>query len=404
MARWRALVAAVELEPGTRFPDLDLPDHTGRQRTLSELAVSDPATLITSGAGGARRGPRCMRELCRPPGRFEVAYARIVVVSVDSPEVPSAFRAGLGARFTLPVGRGASLAGPTRAPRGNRHRPRPTAVRVHALPGPHRAPCLQRLLVLGAGDDGGASARHAGITRRVRGDWEVPDGWRRAAVRLRQVRRTTACAGPEGRPPLRVDARCLAASPYGERSRTSVRLGIPMPAFDSTSPRSAGSPGHPGLVDRAPRRGLRVPVDLRPGREPLRGRRDRCAERWPIRRRPLARLFPGTVVEADFSARFRHRRARSSSVTPALRGPGGRSARPSGFTGMADLLQGSCPDDRRTLTAPSVRARGRPGSHQGPGTSPHARPSRGWREGIGSIAEARRDRLHCLIVAEVEHE
>jgi peroxiredoxin len=32
---------------------------------------------------------------------FEVAYARIVVVSVDSPEVQSAFRAGLGARFTF---------------------------------------------------------------------------------------------------------------------------------------------------------------------------------------------------------------------------------------------------------------------------------------------------------------
>jgi peroxiredoxin len=32
---------------------------------------------------------------------FEVAYARIVVVSVDPPEVQAAFRAGLGARFTF---------------------------------------------------------------------------------------------------------------------------------------------------------------------------------------------------------------------------------------------------------------------------------------------------------------
>ena len=32
---------------------------------------------------------------------FEVAYTRLVVVSIDPPEVQSAFRAGLGARFTF---------------------------------------------------------------------------------------------------------------------------------------------------------------------------------------------------------------------------------------------------------------------------------------------------------------
>ena len=42
-----------------------------------------------------------MRGLCRLQDEFEVAYARIVVMSVDPPEVQSAFRAGLGARFTF---------------------------------------------------------------------------------------------------------------------------------------------------------------------------------------------------------------------------------------------------------------------------------------------------------------
>lgn len=42
-----------------------------------------------------------MRELCRLQDEFEVAYSRIVVLSVDPPEVQAAFRAGLGARFTL---------------------------------------------------------------------------------------------------------------------------------------------------------------------------------------------------------------------------------------------------------------------------------------------------------------
>jgi peroxiredoxin len=42
-----------------------------------------------------------LRELCRLQVEFEVAYAKLVVVSVDSAEVQSAFRAGLGARFTF---------------------------------------------------------------------------------------------------------------------------------------------------------------------------------------------------------------------------------------------------------------------------------------------------------------
>ena len=42
---------------------------------------------------------RHLRELTALQDEFEVAYARIVVVSVDPSELQSAFRAGLGARF-----------------------------------------------------------------------------------------------------------------------------------------------------------------------------------------------------------------------------------------------------------------------------------------------------------------
>lgn len=42
-----------------------------------------------------------MRELVRLQDEFEVAYAAIVVISCDPPETQSAFRAGLGARFTF---------------------------------------------------------------------------------------------------------------------------------------------------------------------------------------------------------------------------------------------------------------------------------------------------------------
>jgi peroxiredoxin len=91
----------VDLVPGTRFPDLDLPDHTGRPRRLLELAGGDPVALLTSRGWWCPKEQRYMRELCRLQDEFEVAYSRIVVVSVDSLEVQSAFRAGLGARFTF---------------------------------------------------------------------------------------------------------------------------------------------------------------------------------------------------------------------------------------------------------------------------------------------------------------
>jgi peroxiredoxin len=87
------------VKPGERFPDLDLPDHTGRQRTLSEVAAGDPVALFTSRGWWCPKEQRYMRQLCRLQDELEVAYARIVVVSVDAPEVQAAFRAGLGARF-----------------------------------------------------------------------------------------------------------------------------------------------------------------------------------------------------------------------------------------------------------------------------------------------------------------
>ena len=89
------------LEPGERFPELDLPDHTGRARTLTEIADGDPMALLFSRGWWCPKEQRHLRELTRFQDELEVAYARLVVVSVDPPMVQSAFRAGLGARFTF---------------------------------------------------------------------------------------------------------------------------------------------------------------------------------------------------------------------------------------------------------------------------------------------------------------
>jgi len=88
-------------EVAKSFPDLDLPDHTGRERRLSELAGGDPVVLLFSRGWWCPKEQRYLRELVELQDEFEVAYSRIVVVSTDPPEVQSAFRAGLGARFTF---------------------------------------------------------------------------------------------------------------------------------------------------------------------------------------------------------------------------------------------------------------------------------------------------------------
>ena len=87
------------LAQGTVFPDLELPDHTGRSRRLSEVTGGDPLALFFSRGWWCPKEQHYLRDLVRLQDEFEVAYSRLVVVSVDAPEVQAAFRAGLGARF-----------------------------------------------------------------------------------------------------------------------------------------------------------------------------------------------------------------------------------------------------------------------------------------------------------------
>jgi peroxiredoxin len=89
------------LTPGGRFPDLELPDHAGNPRRLSELVAGDPTLLNFYRGWWCPKEQRFFRGLVRLQDEAEVAYARLVSVSVDPPEVEAAFRAGLGARWTF---------------------------------------------------------------------------------------------------------------------------------------------------------------------------------------------------------------------------------------------------------------------------------------------------------------
>lgn len=89
------------LTPGAAFPDFELIDHAGNRRRLSDLVAGDPAVLQFYRGWWCPKEQAYFRRLVAFQDEVEVAYARIISVSVDPPPVTAAFRAGLGARWTF---------------------------------------------------------------------------------------------------------------------------------------------------------------------------------------------------------------------------------------------------------------------------------------------------------------
>jgi len=95
------VAARPSLAAGGAFPDLALPDHAGNARTLSELVAGDPAVLQFYRGWWCPKEQAFFRRLLALQDEAEVAYCRIISVSVDPAPVTAAFRAGLGARWTF---------------------------------------------------------------------------------------------------------------------------------------------------------------------------------------------------------------------------------------------------------------------------------------------------------------
>ncbi len=92
---------ACALTPGSAFPDLVLPDHSGYERSLAELVAGDPAVVHCYRGFWCPKEQAYLRRLVALQGEMEVAYTRIVSISIDPPRVTAALRAGLGARWTF---------------------------------------------------------------------------------------------------------------------------------------------------------------------------------------------------------------------------------------------------------------------------------------------------------------
>jgi peroxiredoxin len=160
---------------GSMLPDLALPDHNGVVRTLTELAAGDPLVVVFYRGWWCPKEQAFFRGLVGWQSEVEVAYTRIVAISVDPPGELAAFRAGLDARWTF-----LSDAGREWLPRlgllettDSVHRPyTPTVVvtypdlRIHSVYNGYwfwGRPTLEDL-------------RHdlRTVTRELRPDWEVP--------------------------------------------------------------------------------------------------------------------------------------------------------------------------------------------------------------------------------------
>jgi peroxiredoxin len=88
-----------DLVPGNRFPDLRLPDHTGSPRKLSVIADNKPLVLAFVRGWWCPKEQIRLRNLAAMQDEVQREYGRIAVVTLDSPYVNGAFRAGLGANF-----------------------------------------------------------------------------------------------------------------------------------------------------------------------------------------------------------------------------------------------------------------------------------------------------------------
>lgn len=165
-------------EPGDVVPDLALPDHDGRPRRLADLPGGDPLVLHLYRGWFCPKERAFFRDVMLPlQDLAEVAYTQVVSVSVETPAVQAAYRAGLEARWTFlsDADRGLQQALDLREWTDTEHDPFvPTVLVLRPDLTVHRAwngywfwgrPSLDELWT-----------ELRGLTRDLREDWVVPRG------------------------------------------------------------------------------------------------------------------------------------------------------------------------------------------------------------------------------------
>jgi len=88
-----------DIVPGSRFPDYDLPDHTGKHRKLSELQAADPMIVMLSRGHYCPKDRRQLEGLVQLHREIEVGYCRLVTISTDNLLELNELRTGVAAHW-----------------------------------------------------------------------------------------------------------------------------------------------------------------------------------------------------------------------------------------------------------------------------------------------------------------
>src|SRR5438105_7268496 len=88
-----------DLVPDNAFPDLRLPEHTGEELSLSEIAKGQPLVLCFVRGWWCPKEQIRVRNLVEMQDEIQREYGKIAAVTVDGPYPNGAFRAGVGANF-----------------------------------------------------------------------------------------------------------------------------------------------------------------------------------------------------------------------------------------------------------------------------------------------------------------
>jgi peroxiredoxin len=88
-----------DIVPGARFPDYELPDQTGKHRTLSELQGNDPMIVMLSRGAYCPKDRRQLEGLVQLHRELSVGYCRLVTISTDNLLETNENRTGIGAHW-----------------------------------------------------------------------------------------------------------------------------------------------------------------------------------------------------------------------------------------------------------------------------------------------------------------
>jgi peroxiredoxin len=87
------------IQPGAVFPDYELPDQTGKHRTLTELQRGDPMIVVLARGGFCPKDRRQHEGLVTLHRELEVGYCQLVTISTDNLLETNEFRSGVAAHW-----------------------------------------------------------------------------------------------------------------------------------------------------------------------------------------------------------------------------------------------------------------------------------------------------------------